>query len=131
MDAEADAVQGETMISQHPSDVPGHLTRGEVWSRISIAVLIGVSLAVAKSNKENDLRGIGCPSFTFDQARRAAKKLRVDVPIRTLRMGMNVEREHRDIGSCHSPTMAARIAMAHLRERPDYYERLRRYVERT
>ena len=73
-----------------------------------------------------------CPPFTSAQARRAAAKLRVlgKVPLRTLRTGMNVEREHRDIGSCHSPTMAARIALAHIRERADYYKRLRRYVER-
>lgn len=73
-----------------------------------------------------------CRAFTFAQARRAARSLRVDglVPLRTLRAGMNVEREHRDIGACRSPTMAARIALAHLRERPDYYDRLKRYVER-
>lgn len=71
-----------------------------------------------------------CPAFTFDQARRAAARLRVRVPVRILRQGMNVEREHADIGSCHSPTMAARIAMAHLRERGDYYARLKRFVER-
>ncbi|MGL4258000.1 MAG: DUF5661 family protein [Microbacterium sp.] len=73
-----------------------------------------------------------CPAFTFAQARRAARKLRVEglVPLRTLRVGMNVEREHRDIGSCHSPTKAAKIALAHLRERSDYYARLKRFVER-
>lgn len=73
-----------------------------------------------------------CPAFTLAQARRAAKKLRgaSRFPVRALRQGMNVEREHADIGSCHSPTMAARIALAHLKERPDYYARLRRYVER-
>jgi hypothetical protein len=75
---------------------------------------------------------MSCPAFTYAQARRAAAKLRVlgKVPVRTLRVGMNAEREHRDIGSCHSPTMAARIALAHIRERADYYKRLRRYVER-
>lgn len=121
------------MISQHPNDVPGHLTRGEVWSRISIALLLGVSLAVAKNRSADDLRGISCPPFTFDQVRRAAKKVRgADrFPVGVLRVGMNVEREHKDIGSCHSPTMAARIAMAHLRERPDYYSRLKRYIEGT
>ena len=73
-----------------------------------------------------------CPPFTYAQARRAAAKLRAlgKVSLRTLRTGMNIEREHRDIGACHSPTMAARIALAHIRERADYYKRLRRYVER-
>lgn len=73
-----------------------------------------------------------CPAFTFAQARRAASRLGVSglVPVRTLRVGMNVEREHRDIGACRSPVLAARIALAHLRERGDYYTRLKRYVER-
>jgi len=39
-------------LSAHPNDVPGHLTRGEIWSRISIALLMGVSLAVAVTNIE-------------------------------------------------------------------------------
>lgn len=120
------------MFSQHPNDIPGHLTRQEVWSRVSLALLLGVSLAIAKSSgRKRSLGEASCPPFTFDQARRAVKKVRgADrFPIRTIRVGMNVEREHADIGSCHSPTKALRIAMAHLRERPDYYERLRRYVE--
>lgn len=72
-----------------------------------------------------------CPTFTFAQARRAAKKLRgaSRFPITLLREGMNVEREHADLGTCHSPTRAAKVALAHLRERPDYYKRLKRYVE--
>ena len=74
-----------------------------------------------------------CPHFTAAQARRALAKLRKLPPkltLRTLVQGMNVEREHRDIGSCHSPMVAARIAMAHLRERPDYYRRLKQCVEK-
>ena len=51
------------------------------------------------------------------------------VPAALLREGMNIEREHADVYGC-SPTLAARIALAHLRERPDYYKRLKRYVER-
>jgi hypothetical protein len=68
-----------------------------------------------------------CATFTFAQARAAARRLGVVglVPVRVLRTGMNVEREHRDIGACRSPTLAA-----HIRERPDYYVRLRRYVEK-
>jgi hypothetical protein len=73
-----------------------------------------------------------CAPFTFAQVRRASAKVRgaSRFPLSTLRVGMNVEREHKDIGACHSPTKALRITMAHLRERGDYYERLRRFVER-
>ena len=45
-----------------------------------------------------------------------------------LREGMEVEREHRDVthGGVED---TARIAIAHLCERPDYYKRLKRFVE--
>ena len=69
-----------------------------------------------------------CAAFSLAQARRAARHLRVRVPAALLREGMNVEREHADVYGC-SPTMAARIALAHLRERPDCYKRLKKYVE--
>lgn len=70
-----------------------------------------------------------CRRYTLADAKRAAKHLHVRVDPKTLLVGMNVEREHRDITRC-SPTQSARIAMAHLRERRDYYARLLRYVER-
>jgi hypothetical protein len=72
--------------------------------------------------------------YTLPQARRAAAALgvkwsRVRYSPRDLLVGMRVEREHRDITHC-SPVLSARIALAHLRERPDYYVRLKKYVER-
>jgi len=72
---------------------------------------------------------VKCRRFGLLDARRAAKHLHVRVDPRTLLVGMNVEREHRDVTKC-SPTQSARIAIAHLRERRDYYARLLRYVER-
>lgn len=73
-----------------------------------------------------------CAPFTNAQVRRIQAHSRIarQFPTGTLRKGMNVEREHKNIGACHSPLLAARIALAHLRERGDYYERLKRYVER-
>lgn len=51
------------MIGQHPDDLPT-LTRAEVWGRVSLALLLGVSLAAAKTSIEMradvvDLEGIG------------------------------------------------------------------------
>lgn len=44
--------------------------------------------------------------------------------------GLNVELEHKDV--THAKAVAtAKIALAHLRERPDYYARLKRYVEKS
>lgn len=37
-------------LAQHPHDIPGWLTRQEVWGRVSLALLIGVSLAIASEN---------------------------------------------------------------------------------
>lgn len=73
-----------------------------------------------------------CPAYSLAQAKRAMRKIRGASRFSpsAVRAGMNVEREHADLGTCHSPTKAARVALAHLRERPDYYKRLKRYVER-
>ena len=45
-----------------------------------------------------------------------------------LREGMEIEREHRDITQGRVG-QTARIAAAHICERPDYYRRIKRYVE--
>lgn len=80
--------------------------------------------------RRRPLAGLRCTRFTLAQARRAATKLGArDVDARALLEGMNVEREHRDVTHC-SPTLSAKIALAHLRERPDYYRRLKRFVEK-
>lgn len=34
-------------LGQHPQDIPGHLRRDEVWSRIVFFSLVGVSLGIA------------------------------------------------------------------------------------
>lgn len=60
-------------LSQHPNDIPGVLTRAEIWGRISIGLLIGVSLAVAKTNSERaeGLSGLGeCEPKDFIRAAR-------------------------------------------------------------
>jgi GNAT superfamily N-acetyltransferase len=57
-------------------------------------------------------------------------RLRVtDIPFDLLREGMAVEREHADL-TRRDAIQTARIALAHLRERRDYYKRLKQYVER-
>lgn len=38
--------------------------------------------------------------------------------------GMEVEKEHADFTECN-PILTARIALAHLRETPDYYKKLK------
>ena len=48
--------------------------------------------------------------------------------VEDLLAGMQVEREHGDVTCCDA-VLTAKIAAAHLRERLDYYPRLRRYVE--
>ena len=46
-----------------------------------------------------------------------------------LREGMEIEREHRDITGGRVG-MTAKIAASHICERPDYYRRIKRFVER-
>lgn len=74
------------------------------------------------------------PRFTADEARRIADKLGLDLAhepfdLEEFRMGLDVELEHgrRDPETNvtdDDPMMTAKIALAHLRELPDYYTRL-------
>jgi hypothetical protein len=43
--------------------------------------------------------------------------------------GMNVELEHKDITGGNL-ILTAKIALAHLKEKPDYYDLLEKYVEK-
>lgn len=72
--------------------------------------------------------------FTMDDARMALDRLGLDlesekITLEALTAGMNVELEHGsrfpDLNvSGDDPIVSAKIALAHLRELPDYYERL-------
>jgi hypothetical protein len=72
--------------------------------------------------------------FETDEAFSAAQELGLDFAkepfdLEELRRGMDVELEHgrRDPATDvteDDPVMTAKIALAHLREMPDYYERL-------
>ena len=73
-------------------------------------------------------------SFTSDEALAVATELRIDFEalrfdLEQFRMGMDVELEHglRDPEtnvSGNEPTVTGKIALAHLKEFPDYYTRL-------
>jgi len=70
--------------------------------------------------------------FSSDEAKRIGDSLRVDwdqVDLEQFRMGLLVELEHgtRDRETNvtdDDPSLTARIALAHLKEFPDYYTRL-------
>ena len=76
--------------------------------------------------------------FTLEEAKEIAEKLGVtwkEFDINQFRMGMNVELEH---GSATSeitnvtkddPLLTGKIALAHLIEIPDYYDRLEEMEE--
>lgn len=66
--------------------------------------------------------------FTIAQSTKIGKKLGVDftvVPKRDWNYGMNVELEHADITG-EDALMTGKIALAHIKEYPDYYIRLRK-----
>lgn len=70
--------------------------------------------------------------ITQVQAKKIGKLLKVDfkkVSLRQFTMGLNEELEHRDV-TAGNLRVTARIALAHLRERPDYYTRLKRAMRR-
>lgn len=81
------------------------------------------------------LRGLpasgGIPQSSLSYAaKKLEKKMQAcGVTKAQLREGMKVEREHADVTK-RGVEKTARIALAHLCERPDYYKRLKKYVER-
>lgn len=80
-------------------------------------------------------------SFTSDQAAAVAEKLGVDltsvgIELEAFRQGIEVELEHgsRDPRTNvvdDDPILTGKIALAHLRERPDYYTRLEEIERRA
>jgi len=79
---------------------------------------------------------MGDQTFTTNDARSVAERLGIDwasspFDIEQFRAGMDVELEHgtRDPDTDvtgNDPLLTAKIALAHLRELPDYYTRLAR-----
>ncbi len=81
----------------------------------------------------------GRTSFTTEEARRVGEEIGIDwasapFDVEQFRMGMDVELEH----GLHDrltnvtdddPLVTGKIALAHLREFPDYYTRLERMEE--
>ena len=74
--------------------------------------------------------------FTHDEARAAGERIGVDwssapFDLEQFRMGMDVELEHgshdpqTDVTG-DDPIITGKIALAHMKEFPDYYERLER-----
>jgi hypothetical protein len=79
------------------------------------------------------------PSFSADEARRVGEEIGVNwdhspFDVEQLRQGMDVELEHglHDLltnVTSDEPTVTGKIALAHLKEFPDYYTRLARMEE--
>jgi hypothetical protein len=64
--------------------------------------------------------------FKLKTVRKIEKKLHINpliIPPRDLRKGMLIEKEHSDITK-GSALLSAKIAIAHVKEFPDYYKRL-------
>ncbi len=68
------------------------------------------------------------PAITLVQAKRVGDRLKVNwgkVNLNQFRMGLQEELEHRDVTK-GSLLLTGKIALAHLKERPDYYTRLKK-----
>lgn len=66
-----------------------------------------------------------------NQALKIAKKLKINpnkISINQFTIGMNVELEHKDITG-GDLLLTGKIAYAHLKENPNYYKLLLKYVE--
>lgn len=124
----------------------GRVKLGEGNHRVAIARQLGIKKApvifwhrteVSKTSEQalppRQLAGLkrSVPASALDYAatKLAAKMKRCGVTKAQLREGMKVELEHRDV-THGAIEKTARIALAHLCERKDYYKLLKRYVER-
>jgi DNA-directed RNA polymerase alpha subunit len=71
--------------------------------------------------------------FTYDQAKKLGEELGIDwskFDVEQFRMGLDVELEHGTVDpqtnvTNNDPSITAKIALAHLKEFPDYYTRLK------
>lgn len=70
------------------------------------------------------------PDSAVDYAMRKLSKqvARCGITKAQMREGMSIEREHGDVTN-RGVESTARITAAHICERPDYYKRLKKYVE--
>jgi hypothetical protein len=83
----------------------------------------------------------GRPRFTQDEARGVGEQIGIDwgtapFDVEQFRMGMDVELEHglHDLATDvtgDDPVVTGKIALAHLKEFPDYYTRLDRMEEQA
>lgn len=77
--------------------------------------------------------------YDYKDLQRIAKKAKVDIEdidVKQLKMGMKVEKEHdakmgkdTDVVPGHDPGTIMKIAVAHLRENPRYYTKLKKVEE--
>jgi hypothetical protein len=65
-----------------------------------------------------------------EEAKRIYDYMKYDFDLNQFVLGMNVELEHQDVTE-GSLVKTAMIAAAHLREVPDYYTKLKQFVEKT
>lgn len=65
--------------------------------------------------------------YAMSRLQRQVKKCGITAA--QLREGMAIEREHSDV-TRRGVLKTAKIAAAHICERPDYYQRIKKYVER-
>ena len=64
-------------------------------------------------------------SFTKSQTRKLYDELGLDCDYDQFHQGMNVELEHKDVTG-GDPHKTAKIVLAHLKEKKDYYTRLKK-----
>jgi len=72
------------------------------------------------------------PRFTMSEVKEIAKEMNVsfdDFTLSDLHEGMNLETEHDEVTG-GNPIKIAEIALDHLKETPDYYKKLEKYVEK-
>jgi len=88
--------------------------------------------AAAKSMKV-DIPKTAQKEFSKEEAKKIGDKININwdnYSLDEFHKGINIELEHKDV-TVGDPEMTGKIAFAHIKEIPNYYELLEKYVEKN
>ncbi len=84
---------------------------------------------LSEADTKKDTRYVSGDTYiSKEEAKRIYDKMRYDFDFNEFLLGMNTELEHQDVTKGNI-VKTAKIAAAHLKEKPNYYTLLKKYIE--
>jgi hypothetical protein len=92
-------------------------------------VVIRLRDLLSEADTKKDTRYVSGDTYiSKEEAKRIYDKMRYDFDFNEFLLGMNTELEHQDVTKGNI-VKTAKIAAAHLKEKPNYYTLLKKYIE--